>query len=183
MRGRCLCRHFEPRKSLTGPFRVQGTGNRIHRRRRGDRPRDRERLVSAAIHGLVGWSTPVSRLRCCRPAPRRLNSQGLSRSTEEFSYFTLCQKVSPTTPATSLFGIACSRQIDSNRLINRSPDVTRSTVQKAVVVVTDSPQSVGQLREKLSVVTSAWFAQRYGHSLCSRQDASYELEWVILTRG
>lgn len=32
------------------------------------------------------------------------------------------------------------------------------------MVVTDSPQRVGQLREKLSVVTSAWFAQRYvGH--------------------
>jgi hypothetical protein len=27
--------------------------------------------------------------------------------------------------------------------------------------VTDNPQGVGQLREKLSVVTSAWFAQRY----------------------
>lgn len=50
--------------------------------------------------------------------------------------------------------------------MKRSPDVTRSTVQKAVVVVTDSPQRVGQLREKLSVVTSAWFAQRYvGHLL------------------
>ncbi|KAJ5618924.1 Late secretory pathway protein AVL9 [Penicillium lagena] len=87
-------------------------------------------------------------------------SDGAHLSTEEFSYFTLCRKESPTTPATSLFGIACSRQMDSNRLINRSPEVTRSTVQKAVVVVTDSPQSVGQLREKLSVVTSAWFAQR-----------------------
>lgn len=64
-------------------------------------------------------------------------------------------------PATSLFGIACSRQLDSSLLINRPPEVTRSTVQKAVVVVTDSPQRVGQLREKLSVVTSAWFAQRY----------------------
>lgn len=66
-----------------------------------------------------------------------------------------------TLPATSLFGIACSRQLDSSLLINRPPEVTRSTVQKAVVVVTDSPQRVGQLREKLSVVTSAWFAQRY----------------------
>lgn len=34
-------------------------------------------------------------------------------------------------------------------------------MQKAVVVVTDTPKSLGQLREKLSVVTSAWFAQRY----------------------
>ncbi|CAI7567496.1 unnamed protein product [Penicillium discolor] len=87
-------------------------------------------------------------------------SDGAHLSTEEFSYFTLCRKGTSTIPETSLFGIACSRQIDSSLLINRSADVTRSTVQKAVVVVTDSPQRVGQLREKLSVVTSAWFAQR-----------------------
>ncbi|GAB1193536.1 hypothetical protein APSETT444_002757 [Aspergillus pseudonomiae] len=53
-----------------------------------------------------------------------------------------------------------ARQIDSNLLLYRPSDVTRSTVQKAVVVITDSPQSLGQLREKLSIVTSAWFAQR-----------------------
>lgn len=93
---------------------------------------------------------------CARPS-NVLNC----RSTEEFSYFTLCRKDTPTISATSLFGIACSRQIDASLLINRSADVTRSTVQKAVVVVTDTPQRVGQLREKLSVVTSAWFAQRY----------------------
>ncbi|KAF7113693.1 hypothetical protein CNMCM5793_003049 [Aspergillus hiratsukae] len=87
-------------------------------------------------------------------------SDGAHASTEEFSYFTLRKKETESAPATSLFGIACSRQLDSNLLINRPADVTRSTVQKAVVVITDTPQSVGQLREKLSVVTSAWFAQR-----------------------
>ncbi|PYI06909.1 avl9 protein [Aspergillus sclerotiicarbonarius CBS 121057] len=87
-------------------------------------------------------------------------SDGAHMSTEEFSYFTVRRKETATEPATSLFGISCSRQIDSNLLVYRPPDVTRSTVQKAVVVVTDSPRSLGQLREKLSVVTSAWFAQR-----------------------
>ncbi|RMZ46753.1 avl9 protein [Aspergillus flavus] len=81
-------------------------------------------------------------------------------STEEFSYFTLRRKETATEPATSLFGISCARQIDSNLLLYRPSDVTRSTVQKAVVVITDSPQSLGQLREKLSIVASAWFAQR-----------------------
>ncbi|KAL4809368.1 transport protein Avl9-domain-containing protein [Aspergillus unguis] len=87
-------------------------------------------------------------------------SDGAHMSTEEFSYFTLRRKETETEPATSLFGIACSRQIDAKALIYKSPDVTRSTVQKAVVVVTNNPKSLGQLREKLSVVTSAWFAQR-----------------------
>lgn len=63
--------------------------------------------------------------------------------------------------ATSVFGISCTRQIDSDDLLNRPADVTRSTVQKAVVAIAHSPQSFAQLREKLSVVMGAWFAQRY----------------------
>jgi len=100
-------------------------------------------------------------------------------STEEFSYFTLRGRQTPNTTDTSLFGIACSRQLDSKLLLNRPPDVTRSTVQKAVVVVTDSPQRVGQLREKLSVVTSAWFAQRYvGIGFCGLRFA-----WRTVSRA
>lgn len=50
--------------------------------------------------------------------------------------------------------------MDASQLLNRPPEVTRSTVQKAVVVIADSPQYFGMLRERLSVVTKAWFAQR-----------------------
>ena len=50
--------------------------------------------------------------------------------------------------------------MDAAQLLVRPPDVTRSTVQKAVVVIEDTPQFFGMLRERLSVVTSAWFAQR-----------------------
>ena len=51
--------------------------------------------------------------------------------------------------------------MDANDLFTRPADVTRSTVQKAVVAIADSPQSFAHLREKLSMVTGAWFAQRY----------------------
>jgi Transport protein Avl9 len=81
-------------------------------------------------------------------------------SSEDFSYFTLLRPAHDNLPATSLFGISCTRQIDASTLINRPADVTRSTVQKAVVVIADSPQFFGMLRERLSVVTTAWFAQR-----------------------
>lgn len=84
----------------------------------------------------------------------------MSRSEEDFSYFTLLRPATETEPATSLFGISCTRQIDSNALINRPADVTRSTVQKGVVVIADSPQFFGMLRERLGMVTHAWFAQR-----------------------
>ena len=82
------------------------------------------------------------------------------RSTEDFSYFTLLRPATENVPATSLFGISCTRQMDASQLLNRPPEVTRSTVQKAVVVIADTPQHFGMLRERLGVVTKAWFEQR-----------------------
>jgi len=67
---------------------------------------------------------------------------------------------SETESATSLFGISCTRQMDASQLLVRPAEVTRSTVQKAVVVIADTPQYFGMLRERLSVVIKAWFAQR-----------------------
>ncbi|KAL2177585.1 transport protein Avl9-domain-containing protein [Thermothelomyces heterothallicus CBS 202.75] len=87
-------------------------------------------------------------------------SDGAHALTEDFSYFTLLRPATESAPATSLFGISCTRQMDASELLNRPADVTRSTVQKAVVVIADSPQAFGMLRERLSVVTQAWFAQR-----------------------
>lgn len=89
-----------------------------------------------------------------------LLTSGVVRLTEDFSYFTLLRPATESAPATSLFGISCTRQMDASELLNRPADVTRSTVQKAVVVIADSPQAFGMLRERLSVVTQAWFAQR-----------------------
>lgn len=59
----------------------------------------------------------------------------------------------------SLFGLACTRQIRSDKLKVKSPDVTRSFVQKAVVVVVDKPGVLGTLRERLATISAAWFAQ------------------------
>ncbi|KAL9597553.1 MAG: hypothetical protein Q9219_005055 [cf. Caloplaca sp. 3 TL-2023] len=87
-------------------------------------------------------------------------SDGAHASTEDFSYFTLRRRSSANSTATSAFGISCTRQMDASELLVRPADVTRSTVQKAVVVIAQSPQSFSHLREKLSMVTGAWFAQR-----------------------
>ncbi|KAF2154078.1 hypothetical protein K461DRAFT_254242 [Myriangium duriaei CBS 260.36] len=84
-------------------------------------------------------------------------SDGAHLSIEDFSYFTLVHK---SEPPRSLFGISCTRQIDASELLNKSPDVTRSAVQKAVVVITDNPSSLSTIREKQSIVTKAWFAQK-----------------------
>lgn len=101
---------------------------------------------------------------------------GAHQNEEEFSYFTLVYKApssssspspSPSGSAhedvlesTSVFGISCCHQIAADKLLYKSEDVTRSAVQKAVVAITDRPQSFSALREKLRVVTRAWFAQK-----------------------
>ena len=87
---------------------------------------------------------------------------GAHQSEEEFSYFSLVHKAreGQDVEPTSVFGISCIHQIDSSALLHRSEDVTRSAVQKAVVVITDRPQSFSAIREKLSAVTRAWFDQK-----------------------
>lgn len=105
------------------------------------------RTFSPLLHPASAWKTNSNQL-------------DTTRSTEDFSYFTLLRPATDDIPATSLFGISCTRQMDASQLLVRPADVTRSTVQKAVVVIADSPQSFGMLRERLSVVTKAWFAQR-----------------------
>jgi len=49
--------------------------------------------------------------------------------------------------------------MSSSDLISRPADVTRSTIQKALVVLARKPV-FGPIREKLGVVTRAWFLQR-----------------------
>ncbi|KAI4635793.1 uncharacterized protein J4E87_000750 [Alternaria ethzedia] len=87
-------------------------------------------------------------------------SDGAHASAEDYSYFTLRRAQTPTSPATSLFGISCTRQLDASKLIDRPAEVTRSTVQKAVVVISDSPQHFGAIKAQLGVVTQLWFNQK-----------------------
>ncbi|TGZ77249.1 hypothetical protein EX30DRAFT_335775 [Ascodesmis nigricans] len=88
-------------------------------------------------------------------------ADGAHSSEEDFSFFTLKHDCDREDNPTTLFGISCTRQLDSRELIDRPAEVTRSTVQKAVVVIADSPTFFfGHLKQQLSAVTQAWFAQR-----------------------
>ncbi|KAG6919256.1 hypothetical protein DXG01_008052 [Tephrocybe rancida] len=81
---------------------------------------------------------------------------GAHLSAEDYSYFHLV----PSGPnPTTIFGISCNQQIASSALLVKMPDVTRSTVQKAVVVLASKPV-FGPIRAKLGVVTTALFNQR-----------------------
>lgn len=83
----------------------------------------------------------------------------MSRSTEEFSYFTLRYN-HPQKHPSSLFGISCTRQAVAKELHYQSPEVTRSSVQKAIVAIVDSPYLFARIREQLAAITQAWFEQK-----------------------
>ncbi|GAA5897270.1 uncharacterized protein JCM6883_006637 [Sporobolomyces salmoneus] len=105
---------------------------------------------------------------------------GAHARDEDYTYFHLhlpnllssSSNSSSTTPSTStsstsaakelnetVFGISCNRQIMANELLNKGKEVTRSTVQKAIVVLASKP-IFGPLRDKLGVITRSFFAQR-----------------------
>lgn len=80
---------------------------------------------------------------------------GAHLNQEDYSYFHLV----PNKPnAQTVFGISCNRQISSSELRVKSEVVTRSTVQKAVVILASKPV-FGPIRDKLGVVTRAFFNQ------------------------
>lgn len=68
-------------------------------------------------------------------------------------YFTLS---SPSPPASSVYGVACCRQIPAERLHHTDREVTRSTVQKSVCAICRFP-AFKLLQSKLELVTHAYF--------------------------
>uniref|UniRef100_A0A1I8EER7 UDENN domain-containing protein n=1 Tax=Wuchereria bancrofti TaxID=6293 RepID=A0A1I8EER7_WUCBA len=62
-------------------------------------------------------------------------------------------------PNRSVFGISCYRQISAKDLLNKSTDVTRSSVQKSVCVLSRVPL-FGVLTAKLQLITKAYFNER-----------------------
>ncbi|CDS09209.1 hypothetical protein LRAMOSA10569 [Lichtheimia ramosa] len=84
---------------------------------------------------------------------------GAHQKDEDFAYFHLPPVPGWPVASSTLFGISCNRQIATKDLQVKTPDMTRSIVQKAVVVLARQP-IFGPLRQKLAVITSAWFNQR-----------------------
>ncbi|KIV98168.1 hypothetical protein PV10_01848 [Exophiala mesophila] len=93
-------------------------------------------------------------------AIRAADAPSQSPSSDNPQPQTTASPSSDSSSATSLFGIACTRQIRSDQLKRRSSDVTRSTVQKAVVVISPTARGMGELRQRVGAVTAAWFAQQ-----------------------
>ncbi|PCH39859.1 hypothetical protein WOLCODRAFT_97921 [Wolfiporia cocos MD-104 SS10] len=103
---------------------------------------------------------------------------GAHLSSEDYSYFHLVP-ASPT--PTTIFGISCNRQISAAELLVKDADVTRSTVQKAVVVLASKPV-FGLIRDRLGVITRALFAQRDFSDMSILDDFYLSLELSLKTQ-
>lgn len=58
----------------------------------------------------------------------------------------------------TIFGTACYRQIQADKLLNRTDDITRVAVQKSVCVLSTKPL-FGIIRSKLEMITHAYFEE------------------------
>ncbi|CAG9783824.1 unnamed protein product [Diatraea saccharalis] len=61
-------------------------------------------------------------------------------------------------PAHTVYGISCFRQIPVEQVVQKTDDMTRSSVQKSVCVICRAPL-FGRLAVKLELVVRAWFLQ------------------------
>ncbi|BGP18655.1 hypothetical protein JCM10213_002899 [Rhodosporidiobolus nylandii] len=115
-----------------------------------------------AIGPNVEWTYP-KRLKeddeLVRCLPFLALPDGAHAREEDYSYFHLLLPSISSGTEQTIFGISCNRQIPADELLNKGKDVTRSTVQKAIVVLANKP-IFGPLREKLGVITRSFFAQR-----------------------
>ncbi|KAG5518377.1 hypothetical protein PMAC_003174 [Pneumocystis sp. 'macacae'] len=83
---------------------------------------------------------------------------GVHLNEEDFSYFCI-KNNNDNEKLKTIYGISCTRQLLSSELIDKPVDVTRSTIQKSVVVLISKPV-FGHIKEKLRTVTQAYFSQR-----------------------
>jgi len=61
-------------------------------------------------------------------------------------------------PRKTVFGISCYRQVDADKIRNKTSDITRGTVQKSVCVLSRLPL-YGQIQVKMSLITQAYFEE------------------------
>ncbi|WBW73584.1 post-Golgi vesicle-mediated transport protein Avl9 [Schizosaccharomyces osmophilus] len=80
---------------------------------------------------------------------------GAHMQEKDFVYFTLPY---PNPQHSTAFGLACSRQLSIDHVKNLPSDVTRPSIQKAVVLICSTPQ-FGHIKDNLEIVTDAYFSQ------------------------
>lgn len=118
---------------------------------------------------------PISLPACWKTLPLLCLPDGSHNYDSDTIYFTMPdtnqadrvqepgeQQTSANTPKPdgirTIFGTACYRQIQADKLLNRTDDMTRFAVQKSVCVLSTKPV-FGLIRSKLEMITHAYFEE------------------------
>lgn len=78
----------------------------------------------------------------------------------------------------TVFGISCFRQIPVEKLKNRTSDITRTTVQKSVCVLSRIPL-YGQIQVKMALITHAYFDEGDFSKVSILEDTFHHLNAVM----
>ncbi|CAH3175904.1 unnamed protein product [Porites evermanni] len=84
---------------------------------------------------------------------------GAHNCEQDTSLFHLPSRSTAIHKQSTVFGVSCYKQVDSKDLKAKNDDVTRSTVQKSVCILSCLPL-YGYLREKLQVATRVYFDEK-----------------------
>ncbi|XP_050304627.1 late secretory pathway protein AVL9 homolog [Anthonomus grandis grandis] len=83
-----------------------------------------------------------------------------------------------TNPNHTVFGISCFRQIPVDKLKNKTSDITRTTVQKSVCVLSRIPL-YGQIQVKMALITHAYFKEGDFSKVSILEDTFHHLNAVL----
>lgn len=87
---------------------------------------------------------------------------GAHNCEQDSSFFhlpSLSTDITINASQSTVFGVSCFKQIDSKELKIKTDDITRSTVQKSVCVLSCLPL-YGYLKEKIQVATRVYFDEK-----------------------
>ncbi|XP_074601660.1 late secretory pathway protein AVL9 homolog isoform X2 [Brevipalpus obovatus] len=84
----------------------------------------------------------------------------------------------PIKPSTTVFGISCYRQIPAEKLQKKSSDITRGTVQKSVVVLSEL-SLYGLIAAKCEMITYAYFNEFDFSKVDSLKELYYNLNSLL----
>lgn len=110
-------------------------------------------LVLASSKAEESLTSILSKCSPWSNLPHFALPDGCHNFEEENVYFTLPDLKDP---GNTVFGVACCRQIEANVLLKTDDEITRSTVQKSICVLSRFPV-FGFIKAKVSLVTHAFF--------------------------
>lgn len=116
----------------------------------------------------------------CPPGWKYLPTLALPDGSHNFDEDTVYFHLPSLTDSRStVFGISCFRQIPVERLKNRTPDITRGTVQKSVCVLSRLPL-YGHIQVKMALITHAYFDEGDFSKVSLLEDTYHHLNSVLL---